>query len=387
MKKLLLLLLSCAILLSIIIIGTTNTSSVNQPESGIKLAESSSSSIASANSSSSGVASAKSSTSGIESAKSSSSGIESANISPSGIASANISPSGIASANSSSSGIALANTSPSGIKIAENSSNIYISTDELILPTSSYKEVKKATQSTKLLINRENALPKGYVPKNMATINKSKMSVASNDLKLLPVPLEALYQLNAAAKKDNAKGLFVHQAYRSESFQNTLFQRRLEKFKKTEKTYEEAFEKTQQMVAYPGKSEHQAGLALDVYSTKGPSAETFFGTNDQKWLEKNCYKFGYIVRYPDGKTNITKIIYEPWHIRYVGVPLATYLYNNKLCLEEFYTKLDKDKVIETDKYLFKKITSMQKVYINNNMKNTTELEEIKSGEYLLTVYK
>ena len=377
MKKLLLLLLSCAILLSIIIIGTTNTSSVNQPESGIKLAESSSSSIASANSSSSGVASAKSSTSGIESAKSSSSGIESANISPSGIA----------SANSSSSGIALANTSPSGIKIAENSSNIYISTDELILPTSSYKEVKKATQSTKLLINRENALPKGYVPKNMATINKSKMSVASNDLKLLPVPLEALYQLNAAAKKDNAKGLFVHQAYRSESFQNTLFQRRLEKFKKTEKTYEEAFEKTQQMVAYPGKSEHQAGLALDVYSTKGPSAETFFGTNDQKWLEKNCYKFGYIVRYPDGKTNITKIIYEPWHIRYVGVPLATYLYNNKLCLEEFYTKLDKDKVIETDKYLFKKITSMQKVYINNNMKNTTELEEIKSGEYLLTVYK
>ena len=255
------------------------------------------------------------------------------------------------------------------------------------MPTSSYKEVKKATQSTKLLINRENALPKGYVPKNMATINKSKMSVASNDLKLLPVPLEALYQLNAAAKKDNAKGLFVHQAYRSESFQNTLFQRRLEKFKKTEKTYEEAFEKTQQMVAYPGKSEHQAGLALDVYSTKGPSAETFFGTNDQKWLEKNCYKFGYIVRYPDGKTNITKIIYEPWHIRYVGVPLATYLYNNKLCLEEFYTKLDKDKVIETDKYIFKKITSKQKVYINNNMKNTTELEEIKSGEYLLTVYK
>ena len=387
MKKLLLLLLSCAILLSIIIIGTTNTSSVNQPESGIKLAESSSSSIASANSSSSGVASAKSSTLGIESANSSSSSIELTKNSSTGIAPANISPSGIASANSSSSGIALANTSPSGIKIAENSSNIYISTDELILPNSSYKEVKKATQSTKLLINRENALPKGYVPKNMATINKSKMSVASNDLKLLPVPLEALYQLNAAAKKDNAKGLFVHQAYRSESFQNTLFQRRLEKFKKTEKTYEEAFEKTQQMVAYPGKSEHQAGLALDVYSTKGPSAETFFGTNDQKWLEKNCYKFGYVVRYPDGKTNITKIIYEPWHIRYVGVPLATYLYNNKLCLEEFYTKLDKDKVIETDKYLFKKITSMQKVYINNNMKNTTELEEIKSGEYLLTVYK
>ena len=387
MKKLLLLLLSCAILLSIIIIGTTNTSSVNQPTSGIKLAESSSSSIASANSSSSGIEPANISSSGIAPANISPSGIESAKSSSSGIASASSSSSSIKLANGTPSGIVLSNTSSSGIKIAENSSNIYISTDELILPTSSYKEVKKATQSTKLLINRENALPKGYVPKNMATINKSKMSVASNDLKLLPVPLEALYQLNAAAKKDNAKGLFVHQAYRSESFQNTLFQRRLEKFKKTEKTYEEAFEKTQQMVAYPGKSEHQAGLALDVYSTKGPSAETFFGTNDQKWLEKNCYKFGYIVRYPDGKTNITKIIYEPWHIRYVGVPLATYLYNNKLCLEEFYTKLDKDKVIETDKYLFKKITSMQKVYINNNLKNTTELEEIKSGEYLLTVYK
>ncbi len=367
MKKLLLLLLSCAILLGIIIIGTTNTSGVNQPTSGID--------------------SANSSSSGIESAKSSSSGIESANNSSSGIESANSSSSGIELAKSSSSNIESANSTSSGIKLAEDSSNVYISTNELILSASSYKEVKKATLSTKLLINRENALPKGYVPKNMATINKSKMSVASNDLKLLPVPLEALYQLNAAAKKDNAMGLFVHQAYRSESFQNTLFQRRLEKFKKTEKTYEEAFEKTQQMVAYPGKSEHQAGLALDVYSTKGPSAETFFGTNDQKWLEKNCYKFGYVVRYPDGKTNITKIIYEPWHIRYVGIPLATYLYNNKLCLEEFYTKLDKDKVIETDKYIFKKLTSKQKVYINKTMKNTTELEEIKSGEYLLTVYK
>ncbi len=347
MKKLLLLLISCVILLSINSIGTTNTSGVNQPASGKKIVESTSS----------GIELAKSTSSGIELVKSTSSGIE------------------------------LAKSTSSGIELAENSSNVYISTNEQILPASSYLEVKKDTQSTKLLINRDNALPKGYVPKNMATINKSKMSVASNDLKLLPVPLEALYQLNAAAKKDNAKGLFVHQAYRSESFQNTLFQRRLAKFKKTEKTYAEAFEKTQQMVAYPGKSEHQAGLALDVYSTKGPSAETFFGTNDQKWLEENCYKFGYVVRYPDGKTNITKIIYEPWHIRYVGVPLATYLYNNRLCLEEFYTKLDKDNVIETDKYIFKKITSKQKVYINKSMKNTTELEEIKSGEYLLTVYK
>ena len=357
MKKLLLLLISCVILLSINSIGTTNTSGVNQPASGKKIVESTSSGIELAKSTSSGIELVKSTSSGIELVKSTSSGIE------------------------------LAKSTSSGIELAENSSNVYISTNEQILPASSYLEVKKDTQSTKLLINRDNALPKGYVPKNMATINKSKMSVASNDLKLLPVPLEALYQLNAAAKKDNAKGLFVHQAYRSESFQNTLFQRRLAKFKKTEKTYAEAFEKTQQMVAYPGKSEHQAGLALDVYSTKGPSAETFFGTNDQKWLEENCYKFGYVVRYPDGKTNITKIIYEPWHIRYVGVPLATYLYNNRLCLEEFYTKLDKDNVIETDKYIFKKITSKQKVYINKSMKNTTELEEIKSGEYLLTVYK
>ena len=83
--------------------------------------------------------------------------------------------------------------------------------------------------------------------------------------------------------------------------------------------------------AKPGHSEHQTGLAFDVGSTKG----VFAYTNESKWLAKNCHLYGFIIRYPLGKTNITGYIYEPWHIRYLGVDTATKLKQSGLTLEEY----------------------------------------------------
>ena len=79
--------------------------------------------------------------------------------------------------------------------------------------------------------------------------------------------------------------------------------------------------------AKPGSSEHQTGLTLDVSSESvGCALEESFGdTSDGKWLAKNCHKYGFIIRYPKDKTKITGYSYEPWHIRYVGRKLATYL--------------------------------------------------------------
>ncbi len=92
--------------------------------------------------------------------------------------------------------------------------------------------------------------------------------------------------------------------------------------------------------ARPGHSEHQSGLAADICESNEPAciSSDFDNTNPAKWLNDNCYKYGLIIRYPKGKTGITGYIYESWHLRYVGVELATKLYNGGdwITLEEYY---------------------------------------------------
>ena len=84
--------------------------------------------------------------------------------------------------------------------------------------------------------------------------------------------------------------------------------------------------------ARPGHSEHQSGLAMDVNSLKFAFADTKEGI----WLAENCWKYGFIIRYPEGKEDITGYKYEPWHIRYLGKELAKKVYDSGLCLEEYF---------------------------------------------------
>ncbi|MCD7809940.1 MAG: M15 family metallopeptidase [Erysipelotrichaceae bacterium] len=93
-----------------------------------------------------------------------------------------------------------------------------------------------------------------------------------------------------------------------------------------------------QYSAYPGRSEHELGLAMDVsYKTTGNRlSESVADSDIGKFIASDAYKYGFILRYPQDKTDITNYNYEPWHMRYVGVELATYLYENNLTLEEYY---------------------------------------------------
>ncbi len=84
--------------------------------------------------------------------------------------------------------------------------------------------------------------------------------------------------------------------------------------------------------ARPGHSEHQSGLAIDLNEI----SSAFANTKEGKWVEENCHKYGFILRYPKGKEAQTGYMYEPWHIRYVGVDTATAIYNSGLCLEEYF---------------------------------------------------
>ena len=102
-----------------------------------------------------------------------------------------------------------------------------------------------------------------------------------------------------------------------------------------------------QVVAAPGASAHQSGLAIDfTTSANGSSLTDSFGTTPVgQWLAANSWKYGLILRYPADKTEITGYIYEPWHFRYVGEPHAEYMYKNDLCLEEYYALLQEEGII------------------------------------------
>ena len=83
--------------------------------------------------------------------------------------------------------------------------------------------------------------------------------------------------------------------------------------------------------ARPGHSEHQTGLAMDINN----ASDAFNNTPEAKWIAANCWKYGFILRYPQGKQNITGYKYESWHVRYLGNDLAKEVYNSGLTLEEF----------------------------------------------------
>ena len=120
------------------------------------------------------------------------------------------------------------------------------------------------------------------------------------------------------------------------------FLERMAVYKKSWQQFQaaKAEEKAATIVARPGTSEHQTGLAADMHNMA--SAEQSFGeTEAAKWLAANAYKFGFILRYEEDKQDITKIIYEPWHFRYVGRYHATRIYESGMCFEEYLESINK----------------------------------------------
>ena len=102
-------------------------------------------------------------------------------------------------------------------------------------------------------------------------------------------------------------------------------------------------------VALPGTSEHEIGIAVDIYSAENTSLDdSQEQTKTQQWLMKHCWEYGFILRYPKGKEEITEIIYEPWHYRYVGPDAAKDITESGLCLEEYLENMDKVKAADLE---------------------------------------
>lgn len=177
-----------------------------------------------------------------------------------------------------------------------------------------------------ILVNGQYGLDKDYKPKKLTIPNISFASGVSKEEKhvagIIVKPLEDLF--NTA--KEEGVILLGNSGYRSYKSQNSTYSSRV---KSEGKKLADAY------VAKPGFSEHQTGLCIDITNEGKYFVK---GTKEADWLAENCYKFGFIIRYPYGKKSITGIEYEPWHIRYVGEEAAKYIHDNGITLEEYLGK-------------------------------------------------
>ena len=149
---------------------------------------------------------------------------------------------------------------------------------------------------------------------------------------------EALQEMMDACRAAGNSPL-ICAAYRTEETQQGLYDNKVQRLRDSGMSEEEAKAEAAKTVALPGTSEHQLGLAVDLVDANMQdltSAQE--STETQKWLMANSWRYGFIHRYPNGKTDITGIIYEPWHYRYVGKDAAQEIFNRDITLEEYLGK-------------------------------------------------
>lgn len=169
-----------------------------------------------------------------------------------------------------------------------------------------------------LIVNKTYSIPKNY-------------AAGVDD-----VAYAKLQEMYKAASEDGLN-LWTASGHRTYEYQQGLYENYAQR---------DGYDEADRYSSRPGHSEHETGLAFDV---NDPS-EDFHGTPEAQWLEKNCAKFGFIIRYPDGKEDITGFMYESWHVRYVGEELAALIMDNGICLEEYFgiTSRYPDSLSETE---------------------------------------
>lgn len=204
-------------------------------------------------------------------------------------------------------------------------------TEEPIEPTEEPEMIEPDTdaESVSVIVNPNYKLPDNYEPKDL--VYPDVRFIFNEKIEKRMLREEAARALETLFEAAEVDGIYLAgvSGYRSHSTQTALFNRYVER---------DGLEKAKTYSAEPGTSEHETGLAIDVTSSDGKCAaqDCFGGTAEAIWLENNAADYGFIIRYPQGKEDITGYKYEPWHLRYVGVELAQQLFSEGLTLEEYY---------------------------------------------------
>ena len=177
-----------------------------------------------------------------------------------------------------------------------------------------------------LLVNPWNELPEDYEITLKALPDGQKVDERAYD------SLTAMLQ----ACRDDGLRPKICSAYRTMSKQTYLYNNKIARLRNAGYSKKAAIAEAGRWVARPGTSEHQLGLAVDIVSTSYQGlTKKQEKTAEQKWLMEHCWEYGFILRYPNDKSEITGIGYEPWHYRYVGVDVALDIRDSGLCLEEY----------------------------------------------------
>lgn len=175
-----------------------------------------------------------------------------------------------------------------------------------------------------VLTNVKTLISADFVPHPLVNLH---LRATNRGMQLRSDAAEALAKMFKAAEADGYT-LYVKSAYRSYQTQNTMYKNRMAKYHKDDG-----------VVAYPGSSDHQTGLAVDIlnhaWTQQAGMRPEFSQTAEAKWMDKNCARFGFILRYMEDKSDVTGIIFEPWHFRYVGEEVAAYMMEKHISLEEF----------------------------------------------------
>ncbi|MEG1677485.1 MAG: peptidoglycan-binding protein [Clostridia bacterium] len=189
--------------------------------------------------------------------------------------------------------------------------------------------------SMPVLVNKSQPVDKDYKPKSLVLLRNALPSslvyVKGSEMEGDPTAAAALQTMLEAAQADGVTGFQISAGYRSYYYQQQLFDKRVKEFEAQGMNHKKAVSATSQTVADPGTSEHHTGLAFDI-TVKGT---TFKGTEQQKWLQKHCWDYGFVIRYQEDKEAITGFLAECWHVRYVGLNHSIAMRDGNLCLEEY----------------------------------------------------
>ena len=217
--------------------------------------------------------------------------------------------------------------------------------DEQIPPSYNYEidmesyenAINVKDKSYLILVNKENPCGADHAPKSLSglpvrlTLYGKDVSLESN----AALAAEALVlELHACGYED----IVITSGYRDYAYQQVLFNTYLgnEKAAHPNWTEEQCRNQVLTYSAFPGQSEHQTGLCMDLISTKNVTLDETFADNPAyAWLVENAHSFGFILRYPKGKEGLTGYSYEPWHYRFVGVEAATAIHEQGITLEEY----------------------------------------------------
>ena len=189
-----------------------------------------------------------------------------------------------------------------------------------------------------LLVNKQNLLDADYVPADRVSVKDTHKDITLN--RTAEMALESMFIEMRAAGYAN---VFVTSAYRSYSYQSSLFNTYInnEMAADPSLTEAEAREKVLRYSAFPGTSEHQTGLCVDLMvNSMTELDESFADYPVYEWLQENAWKFGFILRFPENKVAITGYDFEPWHYRFVGRYDAYMIHSQGLCLEEYVAQIE-----------------------------------------------